>query len=266
MRQKEKERIEQVVVLQNGTGIIAGENSYIIKEKGKEEYVLMQKSAKYLEKRKKIFEERIREKLRIEQASNCEQVLNIVEIAVIILLYIGALIGNENQWQKEFKIAAEMFLIYGIGIFLIDIILKITSIANYESERKLARKKSAIHKTINAYYKNKKIPNIEEVQKANNIPRTRTPIKEDILLVFAKISILLGIMEAFVHILYFLPKFMPIFAIIAIILLVLTIKKRWYNIQEVAGMLEPSEEDIQEAILLITFFNDSQEKDSSKIM
>ena len=59
---------------------------------------------------------------------------------------------------------------------------------------------------------------------------------------------------------------MPIFAIIAIILLVLTIKKRWYNIQEVAGMLEPSEEDIQEAILLITFFNDSQEKDSSKIM
>ena len=130
----------------------------------------------------------------------------------------------------------------------------------------MARKKSAIHKTINAYYKNKKIPNIEEVQKANNIPRTRTPIKEDILLVFAKISILLGIMEAFVHILYFLPKFMPIFAIIAIILLVLTIKKRWYNIQEVAGMLEPSEEDIQEAILLITFFNDSQEKDSSKIM
>lgn len=41
MRQKEKERIEQVVVLQNGTGIIAGENLYIIKEKGKEEYVLM---------------------------------------------------------------------------------------------------------------------------------------------------------------------------------------------------------------------------------
>ena len=37
MRQKEKERIEQVVLLQNGTGIIAGENSYIIKEKGKEE-------------------------------------------------------------------------------------------------------------------------------------------------------------------------------------------------------------------------------------
>lgn len=68
MRQKEKERIEQVVVLQNGTGIIAGENLYIIKEKGKEEYVLMQKSAKYLEKRKKIFEERIRGKLRTEQA------------------------------------------------------------------------------------------------------------------------------------------------------------------------------------------------------
>lgn len=66
MRQKEKERIEQVVVLQNGTGIIAGENLYIIKEK--EEYVLMQKSAKYLEKRKKIFEERIRGKLRTEQA------------------------------------------------------------------------------------------------------------------------------------------------------------------------------------------------------
>ena len=66
MRQKEKERIEQVVVLQNGTGIIAGENLYIIKEK--EKYVLMQKSAKYLEKRKKIFEERIRGKLRTEQA------------------------------------------------------------------------------------------------------------------------------------------------------------------------------------------------------
>lgn len=266
MRQKEKERIEQVVVLQNGTGIIAGENSYIIKEKGKEEYVLMQKSAKYLEKRKKIFEERIREKLRTEQ-SNYNQILTIVAIAVITLICIGGLVDYKQASPKEeFLVMAEKFLIYGITEFLTDIILKITLIANYESERKLAKKKSAIHKTINAYYNNKKIPNIEEVQKANNIPRTRIQIIGDILLILEREFILLGIMATFVHILYFLPKFMPIFAIIAIILLVLTIKKRWYNIQEVAGMLEPSEEDIQEAILLITFFNDSQEKDSSKIM
>ena len=139
--------------------------------------------------------------------------------------------------------------IYEFVVLFEAILLARKKIALYNSEETIARKRSAIYRTINAYNKYKRIPTVEEVEKTfpNTYGFTAHLSRWELLALFIVVAdiFMIGIRIAFVG-----STSVVIWFMLAILL-----NSGSSGLFELYKLEKPLKCDVEDAIKLITFFD-----------
>ena len=262
-----KRRIDDAIVLANGIGIISGKTSYILKEKKENEedkFVFMKKSYKYLEKRERIFEKKYRVKLRGEQEESVDVIYRIITplfmIATIVIFSFWAQIDSLDL-RSILQRIQYAFFIWSFCFFISGHIYNLGIMLNYDSEKKLAKKRNALNRAINVYIKKERIPGILDVAKERDLPKTKC--KFDLWGILGNTLMLIGMVIKIIEYILFCTSLVSTYIILIICIIYIGIKFKPYNVAAIQT-LPPSEKEISEAILLLEFFVENQKNSSTK--
>lgn len=120
-------------------------------------------------------------------------------------------------------------------------------IKRYEVEGIIARKKCALYKVLNSWDKLGREPSLEEAKIASSRPTAITAVSP--FEVSAMIMIAFGINTIISNIIISMP--------LTMVLTVCVIKFRVCNIFERGKMCNPTESELKEAMLLVSFYNET---------
>lgn len=243
-----RKRFEKIIAGTTGMAIISNDTAFVSLEMGEDRFTLLQQPEFFVNSKHKYFE--LTKKMYYpREGSNIKKYQRAIAFIVLQMITMH-IIFSVNALRESNDLRFGMWwLFYGISILCNMFFINKIKIRYLAIEESIARKRCALNKAINAYYKLGRIPSLDEVRKANCIPTTMKRKAEPLEIV----SISATLYGATVVMLSISSNVFS-FIIIGIIIL-LIIKFRIYNLMEISQMAKPLDYELNEARFLISYFN-----------
>lgn len=244
-----KKRIKNIVAGTTGMAIISKGTAFTCVEQGDDKFFLMQQPEENIKSeytrfrliKNQYFYERE------EKGNKIKYYITTVIVYLPILLLYVIFFSNISKWGT--LQAGSIFTLCGSYLLASKWFLNRLKIKCYETERVIAQKRAALNKAVNAYCKLGKVPNLEEIRHAGFIkPNASGEIDQmiGIGMILTGIGIVLSLA---------ISNNIIIVGIIAMSAM-LIIKFKIYNWMEISRMDKPSNYELNEARILICYYDD----------
>lgn len=242
---RETRRLDKVVGGTTGMAIISEGIAYVCEEVGVDKFRLMQQPGFLVNSEQRMFE-LVKEDYFYGKEEKRNKKYNwfialIVFQVMIVNMFLLTKIGG-----SRLRVGVTQIL-YGSSVLFNVYLFNKIKIKRYEVEGIIARKKCALYKVLNSWDKLGREPSLEEAKIASSRPTAITAVSP--FEVSAMIMIAFGINTIISNIIISMP--------LTMVLTVCVIKFRVCNIFERGKMCNPTERELKEAMLLVSFYNET---------